>query len=134
MTSPSKRLSWFGRAWIAGVVAYALVRAAIVWPTLGDYGVSPLLFLLIDVGTAWPYAYAQVRIVQAIRGGQWAQVQGWGFVALASFLAPYAYIVGAGSGELPLLAYIIVATLVILIGGASVARILRQARPAAPIE
>ena len=110
------------------MVVYAIVRAAVVWPTLGNYGVNPLIFLIIDVGTAWPYAIGQVRVVQALRDRAWSQVQVWTLVALVSFLAPYIYIVGAGSGELPLLAYIIILVLVLALGGASVARIVRRVR------
>jgi hypothetical protein len=128
VAAPAKRLGWFGRAWVAATVAYALVRAAIVWPTLGGYGVSPVVFLLIDVGTAWPYAVGQVRIIQSIRATDWPQAQLWALVTLLSFLAPYVYIVGAGSGELPTLAYVIVGALVVILGGTSVARIARMAR------
>ena len=41
---------------------------------------------------------------------------------------PYAYIVGAGSGEMPLLAWIIIGLLVTFFGVASVIRIVRQIR------
>ncbi len=51
-----------------------------------------------------------------------------GLVTLAAFFAPYAYIVGAGSGEMPTLAYLIVGVLVIVIGAAAIFRMLRQAR------
>jgi len=108
------------------VVVYAIARAAIVWPTLSGYGVNPLIFLVIDVATAWPYAVGQVRIVQGIRARAWQQVQVWSLIALAGFLAPYVYIVGAGSGELPVLAYVVIGALVLVLGAASVARIVRQ--------
>ena len=32
-----------GSAWIVGVLAYAVARALVVWPTLGEYNVSQLL-------------------------------------------------------------------------------------------
>jgi hypothetical protein len=119
-------LGKYGRAWVVGVVLYAIARAAIVWPTLGTYGVNPLVFLVIDVATAWPYAVGQVRIIQGIRARAWHQIQVWSLIALASFVAPYAYIVGAGSGELPVLAYLVIAALVLMLAAASVARIVRQ--------
>jgi hypothetical protein len=86
------------------------------------------MFLFIDVVTAWPYAVGQVRVVQGLRRRNWQKVETWGLVTLAAFLAPYAYIVGAGTGEMPILAYVIIGTLVALIGIAAVLRILRQAR------
>jgi len=110
-----KRVGWLGKTWIVGVFAYAVLRALIVWPTLGEYGVSPWVFLIIDVGTAWPYAY-----------GQGMQI--WAVIAMLSFIAPYAYIVGAGSGEMPLIAWIVIGALMALFGIASIVRILRQIR------
>jgi len=119
-----------GKAWIAGVFGYAVLRALIVWPTLGDYGISPLAFLVIDVGTAWPYAYGQVRVVKGARSQDWGQVQLWALITLLSFVAPYAYIAGAGSGDMPLLAWIIIAVLMVAFGGASLYRLLKQIRAA----
>lgn len=127
-------LGWYGRAWVASVVLYAIARAAVVWPTLGSYGVNPLIFLIIDVGTAWPYAVGQVRIVHGIRDRAWTRVQVWTLITLLSFLAPYIYIVGAGSGELPLLVYIVIVALVVVLGGASVARMVLRVRDSALIE
>ena len=122
------RIGWFGRAWVAAIFGYSVLRAVVVWPTLGRYGVNPWMFLFIDVVTAWPYAVGQVRVVQGLRRRNWQKVETWGLVTLAAFLAPYAYIVGAGTGEMPILAYVIIGTLVALIGIAAVLRTLRQAR------
>ncbi|MCP4083950.1 MAG: hypothetical protein GY745_02665 [Actinomycetia bacterium] len=111
------------------MVLYAIARAAVVWPTLSTYGVSPAVFLIIDVATAWPYAVGQVKVVQGLRRKDWRHAQLWSLVALISFLAPYLYIVGAGSGELPVIAYVIIGALITVLGAASVMRVLRQVRP-----
>ncbi|MFQ5558002.1 MAG: hypothetical protein ACE5GB_10915, partial [Acidimicrobiales bacterium] len=63
------------------------------------------------------------------------RVQGWSLVTLASFLAPYVYIVGAGSGEMPLVAYVIVGLLVVLLGAVSILRIVKELKvTVAPVE
>jgi hypothetical protein len=103
-----------------------------VWPTLGEYGVSPWAFLAIDVGTAWPYAYGQVRVVNEARAKNWGGTQLWAAIALLSFIAPYAYIVGAGSGEMPLIAWIVIGLLIVFFGVASLVRIVKQIRSPAP--
>lgn len=123
-----ENVGWLGKTWIAGVFAYAVLRALIVWPTLGDYGIDPLAFLVIDVGTAWPYAYGQVRVINEARGKNWGGMQLWALIALLSFVAPYAYIAGAGSGEMPLIAWIVIGLLMVLFGAASIFRIVRQIR------
>lgn len=126
------RVGWVGKAWIVGVFGFSLARALVVWPTLGDYGVNPWIFLLIDIGTAWPYAYGQVRVVKGARQGDWRSVQFWALITLICFIAPYAYIVGAGSGDMPLIAWIIIGALMVVFGVASVVRILRQIRDPEP--
>ena len=128
MDPDEKRVGWMGKAWIATIFGYSVLRALVVWPTLGTYGVSPWIFLAIDVGTAWPYAYGQVRLVRAAKHRDWKQVQIWTAIAVAAFIAPYAYIVGAGSGEMPALAWIIIGLLVLVFGAASIFRVLRQIR------
>ena len=128
MAEEQAPVGWLGKTWIFGVFLYAIARALIVWPTLGDYGVSPIAFLVIDVGTAWPYAYGQVRVINEARAGDWHRVQLWAAIALLSFIAPYAYIVGAGSGDMPLIAWIVIGFLMVFFGAASVIRIMRQIR------
>jgi hypothetical protein len=128
----AKEVGWLGKAWIAGVFGYAVLRALIVWPTLGEYGVSPWAFLVIDVGTAWPYAYGQVRVINEARVRNWSGMQVWAAIAMLSFIAPYAYIAGAGSGEMPLIAWIVIGALMAVFGTASVVRILRQIRQPEP--
>jgi hypothetical protein len=128
----AKEVGWLGKAWIAGVFGYAVLRALVVWPTLGEYGVSPWAFLVIDVGTAWPYAYGQVRVINEARARNWSGMQIWAAIAMLSFIAPYAYIAGAGSGEMPLIAWIVIGALMAVFGIASVVRILRQIRQPEP--
>ena len=122
------RVGWLGKAWIVSIFGYSVLRALVVWPTLGDYGVNPWAFLVIDVGTAWPYAYGQVRVVNEARMGNWSSTQVWAMIAMLAFVAPYAYIAGAGSGEMPLVAWVVIGSLMVFFGIASVVRIRRQIR------
>lgn len=130
---PEERVvGWVGRAWIVGVFGYSVLRALIVWPTLGDYGINPWAFLVIDVGTAWPYAYGQVRVVNEARMRNWGGTQLWAAIAMLSFIAPYAYIAGAGSGEMPLIAWIVIGLLMLFFGVASLVRVVKQIRSPEP--
>jgi hypothetical protein len=126
--SDAKRIGWMGKAWIGAIFGYSALRALVVWPTLGEYGVNPWAFLVVDVGTAWPYAYGQVRVVNAARAKDWTRVQLWSLISLFAFVAPYAYIAGAGSGDMPMIAWIVIGALMVLFGIASVVRIVRQIR------
>lgn len=122
------RVGWLGKAWIASIFGYSVIRALVVWPTLGDYGVNPWAFLAVDIGTAWPYAYGQVRVVNAARARAWGETQRWALISLLAFIAPYAYIAGAGSGRMPIVAWVIVLGLMVAFGVASVIRIRRLIR------
>ena len=122
------RVGWAGKAWIVGVFGFSVARALVVWPTLGAYGVNPWIFLLVDVLTAWPYAYGQVRVVLGVRARNWRDLQIWALVTLLAFVAPYGYIAGAGSGEMPLVSWLVLGVLIVLFGTASVIRIVRQIR------
>jgi len=127
-----RRVGWLGKAWILSIFGYSLLRALIVWPTLGDYGINPWAFLVIDVGTAWPYAYGQVRVVNEARAKNWSSTQVWALIAMLSFVAPYAYIAGAGSGEMPLIAWIVIGMLMVFFGVASLVRVMKQIRTSNP--
>lgn len=127
-----QRVGWFGKTWIAGIFVFSVARALLAWPTLGRYGVNPWIFLTIDVVTAWPYAYGQVRLVTDARRGQWRDVQIWAVITALAFIAPYAYVIIAGSREMPLLAWIIIGVLIVFFGVASVIRIVRQIRAPEP--
>lgn len=126
--SDGSHVGWLGKAWIVSILGYSMLRALVVWPTLGDYGVNPWAFLAVDLGTAWPYAYGQVRVVNAARVGSWGQAQRWALIALLAFIAPYAYIAGAGSGEMPVVAWVVIGVLMLFFGVASVVRIRSQIR------
>ena len=82
------------------------------------------IFLIIDVVTAWPYAYGQVRLNGP---GEAIGVRQPGPRDLPE-LHRTAYIVGAGSGEMPLFAWVVIGALIVVFGVASIIRILRQIR------
>ena len=127
------RSSLLSRTWIAGVVGYSVIRALLAWPTFGQYGVNPLVFLILDIATAPPYAVGQVRIVQGVRSKEWTSVQFWAGVVLVTFLAPYVYIAIAGGSDLPTFAWVVLGVLVLVFGLASGLRI-RAALKESPTE
>lgn len=128
MADRSETVGWFGWAWIVGVSAFAITRALIAWPTLGRFGVNPWIFLALDVGTAPPYAYGQVRLIKSMLNKTHASTQFWTIVVLVSFMAPYVYVFIAGSGELPVVGYVIVGVLALIFGAASAARFRKTLR------
>lgn len=122
----AEKVTVFSAAWVIGIVGFSAFRALVAWPTLGDFGVNPWVFLFIDLVTAPPYAIGQVAIVRGFIRRDWRSVQLWSLVVIATFLAPYLYIFSAGAGQLPALAYWILGSLIVVFGVASVLRIRNQ--------
>ena len=94
-----RSLGMFGRAWAIGIVAFSAARALIAWPTLGEYGVNPWWFLLIDIVTAPPYGVAQAITVKILRDPSRTAGDAlpWATLVGAMFFAPYVFIVVASN-------------------------------------
>lgn len=122
-----RSLGGFGWAWVVGNIAFSAVRALIAWPTFGRYGVSPWVFLALDVLTAPPYGLSQALTVKILRDRSRPQREAvpWAAGVVIFFLAPYIYIF-AVSGNVPALAYAGVIAWMILFGVLAVVRMYRQ--------
>lgn len=80
------------------VTAYTVARFAVVAGELDDYGVDPVVFGLLDVGTAWPYGWALAVFAQSLHARRWRRAT---LVALASAplaAAPYGYLLLGATG------------------------------------
>ena len=122
-----RSLGLFGRAWIAGIFVFSAARALIAWPALSQYGVDPVLFLALDLITAFPYGIGQAVTVKLLRteGRPVRDAVPWGVMVGVMFMAPYVYIVLA-SGSMPLLAYLGVLLWMLVFGILAVMRMRRQ--------
>lgn len=122
-----RSLGVLGRAWTLGILAFSVARALIAWPTLGQYGVNPWVFLLLDIVTALPYGLGQALTVKILRSDDRTTKDAvpWALVVIAAFLAPYIYIFWA-SGSMPTLAYALVLTWMAVFAVLAVIRIRRQ--------
>ena len=133
VAQPSEGLGRLGLAYVVGMVLYSAGRAWVVSATLAEYGVHPWVFFALDAGSAVPLALGQVKILQALRRRNPAQVQQWVIITTLAFITPYAYLVLGGSRPLPTIAYVIIGVLVAGAAAATVWRI-RSERAAAQAE
>jgi hypothetical protein len=87
------------RRWLpVFVTAYTVARLAAVAGELDDYGVDPVVFGLLDIGTAWPYGWALAVLGQSLHARRWRRAT---LVALASAplaAAPYGYLLLGATG------------------------------------
>jgi len=100
--------------WIAGVIAYTILRFAIAWETLNRYGLNIWIFGILDVGTAVPYAIGTSRLVTSVVDKRLQAAAWWMMLAALSFIAPYRYIAIAGRDKsLPMLVWVLLVVLVL---------------------
>ena len=89
-----KEILW-ERIWAGLLVFYSVGAAYLVWRTLSPYGVNPIVFLIIDMVTSWPYGLATARIVVNVVKARWSEVRKWSWVAGVTFIAPDVYVLAS---------------------------------------
>ena len=95
-------LGTLGQMWTLTVVVLCAARAVVVWPMLGEHGINPWWFLVLDVGTAPFYGVGQAMGVKILRDETrpMRYAMPWIAMVLVSFLAPYLYVLRS-AGQLP---------------------------------
>lgn len=109
------------RTWAGIVVVWSLIRTAIVWAAVGDYGLNPWIYLSLDLGAAIVDAFTTPRMVISFIDDHFKQAFKWAAISLSVFIIPDLYIF-LGTRELPkriivALCLIIGATLVLGVAG-----------------
>ena len=84
-----KRLS---RAWAGVVVVWSLVRTAIVWAAVGDYGLNPWIYFALDLGAAIVDAFTTPRMVLNFIDDHYRLAVKWALISLGVFIIPDLYI------------------------------------------
>ena len=112
-------------AWIAVVVLYGIGRSLVVWKMLAKYGVNPLIYFVIDVGSSWPYGLATARLVQSAVRHDGEKAIKWGVLAAATFVTPDIYLV-ATLHRAPKYVYGVIAVIAASLGVLAVLGVRRQ--------
>lgn len=117
-------------SWVIGVVVFVLMRFALAYSALAAESRSTVLvFGLLDLGTAVPYALGTARLVASLVDGDHQAAARWGAVASGCFLAPYLWIAWAGrDGGFPQIVYVVTAIFVVSLGANAVFGIRRRVR------
>lgn len=122
-------LGTLGQMWTLTVVVLCAARAVVVWPMLGEHGINPWWFLVLDVGTAPFYGVGQAMGVKILRDENRPvrHAMPWIAMVLVSFLAPYLYVLRS-AGQLP--SYVVWGVLLwmTVFGGLTARRMVRDVR------
>ena len=89
----ARRAKTLETAWVVAVVLYGALRSLVVWKALAKYGVNPLIYFVIDVGSSWPYGVATARLVRSAVRRDGEKAIKWGVLAVATFISPDVYLV-----------------------------------------
>ncbi len=110
------------RLWVAGALAYSVVRITIVQTFLARYGVNVWLYAAVDLGSTVPYAIGAARTVGAMVDGDRGAALRWGLLAAVAFVAPDVTIV-LTSDQMPWTIYVVLALVVSALGTVAVLRL-----------
>jgi hypothetical protein len=113
-----RRLS---NTWAGVVVSWSFIRTLLVWAAVGDYGLNPWIYLVIDLSCSIVDAFTTPRMVLNFIDEHYRRAVWWGVIALVVFIIPDFYIF-LGTRRLPtklivLICAIIGTTLIIGIVG-----------------
>lgn len=116
-------------SWVIGVVLFVIVRFVIAYSTLAKYGqTTVIVFGLLDVGTAVPYALGTARVVTGMVDRAYGLASRWAMVACASFVAPYVWLAWAGREDFPVVVYVVIGAFALLLGANAVVSVARNVR------
>lgn len=117
-------------SWVIGVVVFVVIRFALAYGALADQARwTVIIFGLLDIGTAVPYAIGVARLVTSLVDGRPQAAARWGAVASASFLAPYLWLAWAGrDGSFPTVVYVVTGLFVVCVGANAVLGVRKRVR------
>ncbi len=119
MSRPRRTFKRIRDSFILAVVGWTILRAAVVWGALDQYGVNPWIFLALDVATVPPYVWGIEKMIRAFRGvDPMKMVYTGGVVALAAFVAPYTYMFSAGHAAMPMVTKVLIVIIIVALFGA----------------
>ena len=120
-------------SWVVSIVVFTLARFFVARETLEQYGLNIWIFGFIDLITAVPYAIGTARVVGALVDRDLSGASKWAGIAAVSFIAPYGYIVWAGSEQdatFPTTVYVVLGVLIAIFGANAVWGVVRKVRAA----
>ena len=122
-----RRLS---NTWAGFVVGWSFIRTLLVWAAVGDYGLNPWIYLVIDLACSVVDAITTPRMVLNFIDEQYRVAARWGVIALVAFIVPDLYIF-LGTRKLPTKLIVFICVIIgttLTIGVVSITRKVRKGR------
>ena len=103
-----RRLS---NTWATVVVTWSFIRTLLVWAAVGDYGLNPWIYLVIDLTCSIVDAFTTPRMVLNFIDERYRLAASWGLIALVVFIIPDLYIF-LGTRKLPLKLIVLICAII----------------------
>lgn len=87
-----RRRKHLTRTWATLVVGWSVIRTIIVWAAVGDYGLNPWIYLVIDLCSATIDALSTPKMVLYFIDDHYMKAFKWAVISLGAFLVPDVYI------------------------------------------
>lgn len=115
------------RSWVIGVLIFVAVRFAATYSVMPEDRTTVVVFGLLDIGTAVPYAIGIARLVSSLVDRRPQAAARWGIVASVSFMAPYVWLLWRGrEGQFPTMVYVAIALFVVCLGANAIWSVRRR--------
>lgn len=115
------------RTWAGIVIGWSLIRTLIVWAAVGDYGLNPWIYLVIDLASACVDAVTTPRMVLCFVDDQYRKAVRWALISLVAFIVPDLYIF-IGTRELPTRIIVVVCAIISVTLAVGVIGVMRKVR------
>jgi uncharacterized membrane protein YhaH (DUF805 family) len=121
----AQRRKLFSYAWLVAVMLWCAIRIGVVSVWLSQYGVNTSVFAVIEIVSSVIYGVASARTVLALVGKRRRNALLWGLASVVAYLVPDVYVFSAGR-SLPLLSYVVIITLIVVIGSVGILDVRRR--------
>ncbi len=121
----AQRKKLFSYAWLVAVMLWCAIRIGVVSVWLSQYGVNTSVFAVIEIVSSVIYGVASARTVLALVGKRRRNALLWGLASVVAYLVPDVYVFSAGR-SLPLLSYVVIITLIVVIGSVGILDVRRR--------
>lgn len=120
-----RRRRTLSATWAILAIGWSLVRALVAWAALGDYGLNPWAYLVIDVASGCVDAVTTPRMVIGFIDRDYRSAARWGLVSAVAFVVPDLYLL-FGTGELPRRVLAVLITIIVTMTVIAVVSVVRR--------
>lgn len=83
-----RRRRVLARVWVLATVGWSFVRTLFAWVLLGEYGLDPLVYLCVDLGSSLVLGRSTPIMVVSFVDREWRRARRWAAVTAVAYVVP----------------------------------------------